>query len=225
MHERKQANWRERLRLWGWRRSLYWLLMSALARLGLRLHRVDTAPYRNRTPAAQLPDGYRTGYVPLAELQAMLPVDGLNSAFLKQAEAHGDICVANFYLDQLVGYSFYARARARVTDQLDILVPRGFEYVYKSWTHPEHRRRHLNKARANLHQPAALTPVWYVETHNYASLLTHYRYPAGRPLRAGYLGWFSVLGRHLPFTSRQAKRLGLRLVRNAHDGRLWHTEL
>ena len=71
----------------------------------------------------------------------------LSRAFLETAFGRGDRCTANFFHGRLVGYSFNAYVRARVNDQLDVLVPPGFRYGYKSWTHSEHRRANLSRMR------------------------------------------------------------------------------
>src|SRR4030095_2739117 len=98
------------------------------------------------------------------------------------AVARGDLCVANFRGEEVVGFAFFSFTRARVTPQLDALVPKGFVYGYKGWTHQDYRRANLTSARVHMRhhwmrQNHSLRGINYVETHNYASLLRHYRPP------------------------------------------------
>jgi hypothetical protein len=110
-----------------------------------------------------------------------------------------------------------------VTAQLDALVPRGFQYVYKGWTHPDYRRANLTSARMRVRRNAlreerAPRGIRYIETHNYASLLHGYRAPADRDLPMGFCGSFTFFGREIPFNSRRARWIGFELVRKADAG-------
>ncbi len=217
---------RDQARLWGWGRLLYWVLMTVVSKLGLRVHRVAANPLNPERPPVVLAEGYTTRYVEFDELARYVDSnEGLDDDFISMAGGRGDRCIGNFYHGELVGYAFYATERARVTPQLDVLVPKGFRYGYKGWTHPDHRRKKLNKARAQLNWPNPGIPIWYIETHNFQSLLTTFRYPAERPVRMGYIGWFTIAGREFPFSTRVARRVGLRLVRREHDGRFLYTEV
>ena len=107
-----------------------------------------------------------------------------------------------------------------MTDQLDVLVPPGFRYSYKAWTHPDHTRRNLQKAtgfvrRAGPKRTFAERLVSYTETHNYPSLLHGYRHPNRRSLFMGYGGWITVFGTQIPFNSRQARKIGFEFVRRS----------
>ena len=105
----------------------------------------------------------------------------LDRPFLELAIARGDVCIANFHGADLVGFAFVSFTRAPVSAQLDVLVPKGFQYVYKGWTHPDYRRANLGKARMYLRhgllrEHHAQRGISYVETHNYRSLLHGYRH-------------------------------------------------
>ena len=142
----------------------------------------------------------------------------LSRDFLETAFGRGDIGAANFYAGELVGFGFWSFTRARATDQLDVLVPEGFRYSYKAWTHPDHRRANLASMRIYVRHRTRRTPheermIGYTETHNYPSLLHGYRHPSRRSLRMGLCGWFTILGRQIPFSSRRARWVGFEFVR------------
>jgi hypothetical protein len=219
---------RENVAAWGWRRGLHWALMSLLARrLGFHVHYVTVGVGRDDladpTPPV-IPSGYT---VRLVTLEDLLPYAGsvpdFSREFLEEAFRYDDECGAAFYGDQLVSFSFNRRARTTVTNQLDVLIPSGFRYSYKAWTHPDHTRRNLQKAtgfvrRAGPKRTFGERVISYVETHNYPSLLHGYQHPSERQLFMGYVGWFALFGRQIPFSSRQAKKIGFEFVRKSDPG-------
>ena len=224
----KFTNFKTRRRDWGVKRALYWELMHALSKIGVRLHYVRVLAGMLEIEGEEKPEvppGYEARMVALAE---MLPYAdstfGLSRDYLHTAFQRGDRCTANFYHGELVGYSFNAYARARASEQLDVLVPGGFRYSYKAWTHPDHRRVNLSRIRAYTRR--AMLPhdhnqraISFVETHNYPSLLHGYRHPRLRGLPMGFCGWITIFGRQIPFTSRRARWIGFELVRNDDDRR------
>lgn len=225
----KLENFRARRRNWGIRRALHWELMHALDRyVGLKVHYVAVgadllAPAESERP--DVPPEYVTRMVGFDELRRYSDhVPGLDLEFLQQASARGDECTGNFLGDELVGYAFTTRARARVSEQLDVVIPPGFRYGYKAWTHEDHRRRSLSKMRGHFHFTTVPCPyeergIWYVETHNYASLLHSYVRPRRRAMRMGFCGWLTLFGRQIPFNTRTAKWIGFEFVRRSDDGR------
>ncbi len=224
----KLNNLRARKRDWGWRRALYWELMHGLSKLGIHLHYVNVGADLREIIGEEAPavaPGYHTR---VAGMQDLLPhvnnVPGLDTEFLETAFARGDVCVANFYHEQLIGFSFSSYVRARVNDQLDVLVPAGFRYGYKAWTHPDHRRHNLSRMRAFVRRRSVPTDhkvrsISYVETHNYASLLHSYRSPSLRSIRMGFCGWITFFGRKIPFNSRHARWVGFEFVQKHDSGR------
>jgi hypothetical protein len=214
---------------WGLRRTLYWYLMHTLAKAGIRLHYVrvgaDMREILRIEERPQVPDGYDTRVVGLEE---MLPhagaVPDLDREFLEASFARGDRCTANFFNGELVGFSFGTHQRARATPQLDVLVPSGFRYGYKAWTHPAHRQRNLSRIRGYVRRQSAKSmheerSISYIETHNYPSLLHSYRHPRDRGLAMGLCGWITLFGRQIPFNSRRAKWIGFEVVRKNDSGR------
>lgn len=228
----KSANFALRKKNWGTKRALHWEVMNILFKLGVRVHYINVEGNVREILGEDLPEvppGYEARYVGLNE---MLPhvdcVPDLDRAFLNEVFARGDVCIANFHGTELLGFAFVSFTRARVTGQLDALVPDGFQYVYKGWTHPAHRRKNLAAARVYLRHKLLLAnrnqrSISYVETHNYQSLLHSYRHPRERSLRMGFCGWITVFGRQIPLNSRRARWVGFELIRRDDDGRRQYT--
>jgi hypothetical protein len=220
---RKLEGFRQRKADWGLRRASYWQFMNLLARLvDFRIHYVfigGGSGRMDRMPAPEVPAGYDVRMVGMDELRAFTStVADLSMEFLESAFENGDSCVASFFHGSLVGFSFRATKRAVVTDQLDLLVPDGFRYTYKTWIDREHRRRNLSQIQGYVRHNAQpgdgrARGIWYVETHNYPSLLHSYRHPTDRSLIMGFIGWLSWFGRQIPFRTPAARWLGVELVR------------
>ncbi len=221
--ENARGRWRE----WGLKRALYWELMRLLSMVGIRLHYVkvgsDMLQILGEEPI-ESPAGYDTRVVELAELLAYARSPDLTVQFLEQAFGRGDVCAANFFEGQLVGFSFTGYTRARASDQLDVLIPAGFRYGYKAWTHPDHRRQNLSRLRGYVRRQTLpfermQRSISFVETHNYASLLHSYRHPRERALHMGFCGWITLFGRQIPFNSRRTRWVGFEMIRRQDDGR------
>ena len=226
---RQDRNLAIRLSQWGVRRTAYFYLMGTLKRLfGFQLAYVRITPDRmgGWFDKPYSPTGYETRAVASGDLAPFADRLGydLSADFLARAFGPGCECSANFYNGELVGYGFITRTRAPVTEQLDVIVPNGFRYGYKSWTHADHRRKNLSAMRAYVRRTAFDRPVdergiEYVETHNYPSLLHGYLPPTERNLTVGFVGCVRVFGRELPFATRRAKWIGFRWVRKEDDGK------
>lgn len=221
-------NFKQRARDWGLKRAVYWNVMSVLARVGIHVHYVTVGTDRREIDleeAIESPPGYESRPVGLDEILTYVDrVPGLVRDHLEVAFGRGDYCIGNFHGGDLVGFAFESWTRARVNDQLDVLVPKGFRYGYKAWTHPDHRRMHLSRLRAytrrlHLKRPHEERSIGFVETHNYESVLHTYRHPNLRGLRMGLCGWITLLGKQFPFNTRRAKWIGFEMVRKNDDGR------
>ena len=224
----KLQAFKNRKNQWGLRRCLYWELMNILRiAFGFQIHYLNIGNSIHDSFDENLcdpPDGYKTRKLDPQELLAWVDsVPELVPEILQTAIANGDMCFANFFEERLVGFDFISRTRTVVSDQLDILIPEGFRYGYKGWTHPDHRQSGLARMRARAMLESADRPyherlIWYVETHNYSSLLHRYKPPREHNLRVGFIGWFSFFGKQLPFNSRNAKRYGVEFVRKEDSG-------
>lgn len=227
---KRVSNLVARLRQWGLARTVYFYVMATLRRMfGLQLAYVRITPDRmgGWFDKQYSPPEYETRPVDYDDLApyADLPGYDLSTDFLTRAFSPGCECAANFYGGELVGYGFITRARAPVTEQLDVVVPHGFRYGYKSWTHQDHRRKNLSGMRAyvrrtEFNRPVAERGIDYVETHNYPSLLHGYQHPADRSIYMGFVGCIRLFGREVPFATRRAKWIGFRWVRKQDDGKI-----
>ncbi len=219
----KLQEFKKRSGQWGLRRCLYWELMNLLKIVfGIRIHYLYVGNSIRDTYYAALSkisDNHITKKIAPEELLPWVDsVAELDADFLQTATINGDTCFANFIEGNLAGFDFISRTRTIVSDQLDILIPEGFRYEYKGWTHPDHRRSQLARLRAramleNEDRPYHERSIWYVETHNYSSLLHGFRPPRERDFRVGLMGWFCFFGKEIPFNSRNAKRYGVEFVR------------
>ncbi len=225
----KWQHFNERRRNWGLRRALFWEVMRA-ARIvfGLRLHYVTVGADVVRPKQHVRPDiapQYDTRVVGFEDLLPYVnDVPDLSEAFLRSAFERDDECAANFINGELVGFGFICRTRARASEQIDVLIPEGFRYSYKDWTHPDHRRKNLSRMRGHVRftqmpRPFKERSITYVEINNYASLLHGYRHPRERSLRMGVGGWISIFGYHVPINSRRMKWVGFEFMRRDDDGR------
>lgn len=185
--------------------------------IGFRLYRVQISE-ELPIEMPDLPPEYETRVVGLPDILAWCDKPGyFTRDFLEEAFAAGHIATCNFYRGGLVGYSFNALDRARVTPQIDAIIGPQYRYAYAAWTHPDHRRKHLGEARRFVRRqcaprPASLRGIAYIETDNFPSLANATR--NGRhPVRVGYCGHVTWRGKDYPFTGRVAKRFGFRLVR------------
>ncbi len=219
--------YRERIANWGLRRAAYGFVMAVLARTGFHLHNVDVGADRYdlmEDTQPPTPDGYLTR---ICAKEDLLPYVGrhteLSDDFLNFAFDRGDVCSASFYEGVPVAYKFETRHRTEVNEQLDVLIPRGFVYSYRAWTHPDHRRRGLTSAcayelsRKRYEEHCLDRVIWYVETHNYPSLLHAVDSPKTWSLLMGYVGWFKIFGRMVPLNSRWASKIGFVFVRSEDD--------
>lgn len=214
---------RERIQDWGLKRALYWQVMHTLSKyLGFDIHYVniggDRLDLRDPEPP-EVPPGYVTK---LGCKKDFLPfvgkVEFLDHEFVESAFARGDECSLTLYHDQLVSYCFISRVRARMSPQLEVIVPKGFRYIYKAWTHADHRRKNLSRIGGFYRTSFAQRPftersIGCVATHNYPSRLHSYLNPRERGIRMGYVGWFTLFGRQYPFNSRKAKWVGFVVIR------------
>lgn len=201
--------------------------MHTLARfLGLRISYLflgSGSGRWSRMAPPVVPEGYD---VKMVDLEDLLPyvnsVPDLTETFLQTAFRRGDVCVASFCGSELAGFSFRSTSRASLTDQLDITVPPGFTYTYKTWISADHRQRNLSQIQGYVRHHAipkdhGARGIWFVETHNYPSLLHSYRYPSDRALIMGFIGWITIFGYQLPITTRRARWLGVDAVRSGQD--------
>ena len=219
--------YRTRIKAWGLRRALHAFIMQAFAKAGFHIHDVEVGAERydlmDPNPPST-PTGYTTR---ICGKDDLLPFVGdethLSQEFLEQAFARGDVCAASFFHERPVAYKFETRNRTQVTDQIDVIIPEGFVYSYKAWTHLDHRQLGLTRAcayeliRKRRDERCHDRVIWYVEKHNYAALLHGPNHPREWSLLMGYVGWLTLFGKQIPYNSRWANRIGFIFVRVDDD--------
>ena len=88
----------------------------------------------------------------------------------------GDICVANFYEDLIVGFGFNSRLSTRVNERIDFDFPQSYVYGFGDYTHPDHRGKRLARDRWKVlretHNAEGSDPptIFYVNLGNIESL-------------------------------------------------------
>jgi len=213
-----------RNRDWGLARVTYARVMRVLHWLfGFRLNAIYVGAARPdtlRPDRAAIPEGYTSRICSReAFLPDLLAQNYVSEELLDREFGNDDVAVGAYYQGKLVAYQFITRQRVRLTEQLDAIVPAGFRTSYRGWTHPDHRRKNLSYNLGYTLQKYCWEidfnerVIWYIESHNFASRLHHYRNPREWSLIMGYFGWFRFFGKQIPFNSRWATRIGFIAVR------------
>jgi hypothetical protein len=211
---------------WGVPRLVAYYFFAGLERfLNLPVYRVWVGSGIRSARHDQLPKEIPEEY-PTCRLEPrdLIPYasekNGLDEAFLEGAQTRGDRATAVFSKNKIVSYSFESTTRTPFEHDLELLIPPGFLYAYKSWTHPDFRRRGLTKYIGKVKfderwaNGGLKRGIWYIKFHNYPSLLTNvYQQPQHRPLYVGSMVVLKALGRTVYFNSRRAKWFGCVLVR------------
>jgi hypothetical protein len=124
------------------------------------------------------PEPYRATFLDKALLRRLGedPVNGLPGSFLDEALSAGDECYGFLAGETLAAYGWYSR-RPTPIDPPDLVLHPGGQYVYmyKGFTHPEHRGQRLHAIGMTLALQHYLRRgykglVSYVEANNFASL-------------------------------------------------------
>ena len=68
------------------------------------------------------------------------------------------------------------------------------------------------KAQVLFSRAMDVAPAYSKGAVNYASLLHTYKHPGLWTIRTGYVGWFTIFGRQVPFNTRWAKKIGFEFV-------------
>jgi len=146
----KFENLPEDLSRWGWKRSALIRVMSMLRRhVGLHVYRVNVRPLLVRqSPEPQLPGGIAVRIVSLDELLRAVgdPELGLYHDFVRDALARGDMAFGAFEGDRLVGYTWRTFTAAPDREGLWMRVGHPYQYSYKAFTRPSHRRKRIHVA-------------------------------------------------------------------------------
>lgn len=206
---------------WGWVRSLFIRVMSRLGRYtGLRVYRVNLRPLTRHAPAPNLSGIALRVVGPEEILKAADDAElDMHPDFVRDAQARGDLAFGAFEGDRLVGYTWRTFDSAPHIDGLWVRVDRPYQYSYKAFTRPSHRRRHIHIAVTCLADSCLLergyvAEVGFVEIINFASLALADFMGRRRIGYAGHLNWF---GRRIPFRTPAVKKIGVRLFERDPD--------
>lgn len=203
---------------WGWKRSALARVMSMLRRYAcLRVYRVNARPLsagRSREP--RLPDGIAVRIVAPDELfgAAGDPELDLDRDFVRDALARGDLAFGALEGDRLVGYTWRTFSAAPDRDGLWVRVSRPYQYSYKAFTRPSHRRKRIHVAITFFADAYLLArgyrfEIGYTEISNFSGIgLADFM---GR-LKIGYAGHVNWFGRCIPFRTPAVRKIGVELL-------------
>jgi hypothetical protein len=165
---------------------------------------------------ATCPEPYRPMFLsaPMLRKFGRDPRNEMPEAFLDEALAKGDECFALLSGDRLAAYGWYSSGPTRIDPPDLVLHPGGRHiYMYKGFTHVDHRGRRLHAIGMTMALQSYLTRgfkglVSYVESNNFASLKS--------VVRMGYeiFGTIAVLqafGVHCTHASAGCRARGLRV--------------
>ena len=146
------------------------------------------------------------------ELQGLGNVD--------EAFTRNDLCIANFFNEQIVGYCFYTQHSTKVEDDVVFVVPAHHVYIYMARTATTHRGRRLDPERWKASQQLraqtygeGVPSIWYIDLFNYESLASN---KSGSYTTnfvwVGYSCRFKMFGKWFTFRTRSCKRYGTGFV-------------
>lgn len=213
---RKFENLRADAIRWGWKRSLLIRVVSVLRRyVGLHIYRINVRPLTARSPEPQLPGGITARIVLPQELfkASRDPDLDMDPDFVRDALARGDMAFGAFEDGRLVGYTWRTFTAAPDRDGLWARVSHPYQYSYKAFTRPSHRRKRIHVAitafaDAYLLRHGYAFEVGYLEIDNFASIgLADFM---GRR-KIGYAGYLRCCGRSIPFRTPAVKKIGAEL--------------
>ena len=161
---------------------------------------------------ADLPQGYRVAFVSKEEFAQHLK-PGLPNDHDWKFE-RGDVCIAVFHHNEIVGWNFQATQPTRVKEGLEFYYPSGYGYSYASFVCNDHRGKRLASAcyflprlfTATLGLPPR-SAMWYVNVANLASRMSD-RGSEDTSILIGYAGYAKLFGRYWCFSGPACRKMG-----------------
>lgn len=171
-----EASWRE-IQRFGARDALAAKALRVLDRkIHIELWRA-LAVTTPRPELSQVPPGHTAGFLDEATIRRFSrdPAYDLSDAFVDGAFAAGDRCHGIMRGETLVSYSWYSRIATPLDDEVLLHFDPRWVYMFKAFTHPDHRGRKLNGvnitlALARYRAEGAAGMLSYVNASNLASL-------------------------------------------------------
>jgi len=142
------------------------------------------------------------------------PANELSKAFLGDALNHGDECYGFLHDDALAAYGWYSNRPTPIDiPELTLHFDRQYIYMYKGFTHVNHRGQRLHAVGMTRALEAYLAQgfkgiVSYVEWNNFASLRSCYRMGYEE---FGTIVVTKIFGRYLVHCSGGCRPFGFRL--------------
>ena len=213
---RKFENWSADVVHWGWKRSAFIRFISMLRRYaGLHIYRINLRALVRQSSEPHLPSGIAVRIAAPDELLKATddPELDLDLDFVRDALARGDMAFGAFEEDRLVGYTWRTFSAAPDRDGLWARVRHPYQYSYKAFTRPSHRRKRIHVAitffaDTYLLERGYTFEVGYMEIDNFASIGVADCLGRRKIGYAGYVKWF---GRCIPFRTPAVKKIGAEL--------------
>ncbi len=210
---RQLTNLRNNAERWGWWRALLHVFVrSAEKYLGIHIYvvRARSIPSSPKYPASNSNLTYRQ--ISENELlhYASDPALELGSEFVANALSRGDLAFGAFDDESLVSYIWRSRSAAPDADGVWIRAEHPYNYSYKSFTRKDYRGRRISPvvhlfSDNEMYKRNFRFRIGFVAITNYASL------EMGKHMESkvlGYAGYFSLLGKLIPFRSKKVKSTG-----------------
>ena len=209
-----EQSYRER---WGLAATVRSACLRRLRRwFGLRLYGI----YAHAIDAAGDPDpvvpGFSARLFQPGEAEALLghaksPALELSDTFVRSALDKGDVCLAVLHDGAIVAYTWCAFTPTHDDDGVFIRFGKNYRYVYKTFTLPEYRGRHLLRPFTPIRDRYCVTTrgctrsIAYIDLDNHASIRFAIAIGQRRLGTAGYVKWGLIF---LPFATPRVRKQG-----------------
>jgi hypothetical protein len=203
---------------WGLSHTLHDLALKATNRVVLLKILKCMAIERINPVFTGCPEPYRAMFLGAPMLREFCrdPANDLSEGFLEEALAKDDECFGILAGDSLASYGWYSRGPTRIDPPGLVLHPGdGYVYMYKGFTHLDHRGRRLHAIGMTMALRDYLNRgfkglVSYVESNNFSSLNSIRRMGYGI---FGTIFVLQVFGVSLTHASAGCRARGVRLAR------------
>ena len=200
---------------WGFWGASYILLMRLL-RSSIDFFFVKVGQTPVDAPRRPKPEGVETE---LLTAEQMRPIAAANpdlhitDDFIDRASERDQVCVLTRYYGDVAGYGWVSLGRTEHETGIDVVFGPNRRYAFKAFTLPEfrgkHLRGHFGALDAHSEKHGIAYGVYFVETHNFASLRSSAR-NNGRWV--GYAGYFRLFGKLFTFRTPGAAETGFAFI-------------